>query len=103
MNIKQLMSQAQNMQKQMQEMQEKVAKTNVEGRAGGGMVVIKARGDWSLEKVQIDPSLLKEEEKEMLEDLIVAAFSDLKQKIEELSKDNMSGALSGMKGMFPGL
>jgi DNA-binding YbaB/EbfC family protein len=99
MNINQLMKQAQQMQKKMQEMQEDIAKQLFEGKAGGSLVTITMTGTGEMKKVTIDPSLLKEE-CEILEDLILAAYNDAKSKADEASKDGMSGAFGGM--MPPG-
>lgn len=95
-NFNQFLKQAQTMQKKMQEAQEQMANTRYTGKAGGGLVEIIATGKSEIEKVSIDASLLKEEEKEMLEDLIKVAFNDAKQKCNEDSQNSMSGALSGM-------
>ena len=60
-------------------------------------------GNGEMRKVNISPSLLKEDEKEMLEDLIVAAYNEAKTKADEESKNNMSGAFGDLGGMPPGL
>jgi DNA-binding YbaB/EbfC family protein len=103
MNINQIFKQAQTMQKKMKEMQEEFAKEEFEGKSGGGLVSILMSGDGRMHKISIDPSLLKENDKEMLEDLIVAAFNEAKLKAEVASKDSMSGAFGNMGGMFPGI
>ncbi|KJV92656.1 YbaB/EbfC family nucleoid-associated protein [Rickettsia bellii] len=95
-NFNQFLKQAQTMQKKMQEAQKQMANTRYTGKAGGGLVEIIATGKGEVEKVSIDASLLKEEEKEMLEDLIKVAFNDAKQKCDADSQNSMSGALSGM-------
>lgn len=102
MDIKKLMQQAQNMQKKMQEMQEEIAKKEFEGRSGGGLVSIIMTGNGEMHKVSLDSSLMKEDEKEMLEDLIVAAYNEAKVKADEESKKNMSGALGNLGGLPPG-
>jgi hypothetical protein len=102
MNINQLMKQAQSMQKKMKEMQAEIAAKNFEGKSGGGLVSVTMSGNGEMKKVAIDPSLLKQDDKEMLEDLIVAAHNEAKFKAEEESKNSMSGAfgdLSGLPGM----
>lgn len=81
-NLGQMMKQAQKMQAKMLEMQENLAKTEVQGSAGGGMVVITMSGKTDVKKVQISDDLIKPSEKEVLEDLIVAAFNDGKKKAE---------------------
>ena len=99
MDIKKLMKQAQTMQKKMQEMQEEIAKKEFEGRSGGGLVSVIMSGSGEMRKVSVDQSLMKKDEKEMLEDLIVAAYNEAKAKADEKSKNNMSGAFGDMSGM----
>lgn len=99
MDIKKLMQQAQNMQKKMQEMQEEIAKKEFEGKSGGGLVSIIMTGNGEMQKVNIDRSLMKEDEKEMLEDLIVAAYNEVEIKVDKESKNNMSGALGDIGGL----
>ncbi|MGX6960509.1 MAG: YbaB/EbfC family nucleoid-associated protein [Rickettsia endosymbiont of Pentastiridius leporinus] len=95
-NFNQFLKQAQTMQKKMQEAQEQMANKRYTGKAGGGFVEIIATGRGEIEKVSIDASLLKEEEKEMLEDLVKVAINDAKQKCDEDSQSSMSGALNGL-------
>lgn len=102
MNINQLMKQAQTMQKKMKEMQEQIAAQEFEGKAGGGLVIITMTGDGQMRKVAIDESMLKTEEKEILEDLIVAAHNDAKAKADEVSKNSMSSAFGNL-GNIPGM
>ena len=103
MDIKKLMKQAQTMQKKMQEMQEEIAKKEFEGKSGGGLVSVIMSGRGEMRKVNVDQSLMKEDEKEMLEDLIVAAYNEAKAKADEESKNNMARAFGDMGGMPPGL
>ncbi len=100
MNINQLMKQAQSMQKKMQEFKDKMASSEYTGKSGGGLVSLVINGDTILKSISIDSSLLKESEKEMLEDLIVAAFNDAKNKLDSDSQNQLSG-LGGM-GLPPG-
>ncbi len=102
-NVKQLLKQAQTMQKKMQDMQDEFSKKEFEGKAGGGIVTMKMTGNGEMKKVSIDESLLKTEEKEMLEDLIVAAHNEAKKKADKESQENMSGTLGGMGGLPPGM
>lgn len=95
-NLSKFMKEAQNMQKKMAEMQEQMANTEYEGKAGGGLVNITLTGRGEVRAVSIDPSLLKVEEKEMLEDLIIAAFNDAKNKADESSQNSMSDAFGGL-------
>lgn len=95
-NFNQFLKQAQSMQGKMQEMQEKLEASEFEGKSGGGMVVLKVNGKGDLKSISIDKSIIDAEEKEMLEDLIVAAYNDGKSKADAASEDSMSGALGGL-------
>lgn len=86
-----LMKQAQQMQEKMQQMQEEVAKLEVTGESGAGLVKVTINGAHNCRRVEIDPSLLVEEDKEMLEDLIAAAFNDAARRIDETQKKNGFG------------
>ncbi len=99
-NIAQLMQQAQKMQENMQRAQEELAKLEVTGNAGGGMVSITLTGAKECRKVRIDPSVLADPE--MAEDLIAAAFNDASNKIDEASKDKLGAATAGM-ALPPGM
>jgi DNA-binding YbaB/EbfC family protein len=90
-----LMRQAQQMQEDMKKAQEALADIQVEGAAGGGLVkvVVTCRND--VKRVSIDPSLLTDD-KEMLEDLIAAAFNDALRKAEATSQEKMSSVTAGM-------
>jgi DNA-binding YbaB/EbfC family protein len=96
-----LMKQAQQMQAQMQQMQEKLAQIEVEGSAGGGMVVVTLNGRNEPVRVKIDPQSTSDVE--MLEDLVLAALQDAHTKVAELVKKEMGG-LGGLGGLgLPGL
>lgn len=82
-----LMKQAQQMQDRMQKMQEEIANMEVTGESGAGLVKVTITGSHSVRRVEIDPSLMEEDEKEMLEDLIAAAFNDASRRIEETQKE----------------
>ena len=84
-NFNDMMEKAQKMQKKMQEIQESLASLEVEGTAGGGMVKIVMNCKNEVKKIELDPSIIKQEEKQMMEDLIVAALNDAKTKAEEKS------------------
>ncbi|EKF44311.1 YbaB/EbfC family nucleoid-associated protein [Nitratireductor indicus] len=77
-----LMGKAKEMQAKFQAMQEEISKMEAEGQAGGGAVKVTLSGKFELKGIKIDPSLLKEDEAEILEDLILAAHNDAKAKIE---------------------
>jgi DNA-binding YbaB/EbfC family protein len=96
MNLQKMMKQAQEMQNKIAAVQEKIEAEEMTGAAGGGMVSVLINGKNSLLKVSIDDSLLKLEEKEMLEDLIVAAFNDAKEKMDSSTSSQMSAITSGM-------
>ena len=93
-NIAQLMQQAQRMQENMQRAQEELAKLEVTGQSGGGMVSITITGKMETRRVHIDPSVLGDAE--MLEDLVTAAFNDAVTKANEESAKRMSAATAGM-------
>ena len=99
-NIAQLMQQAQKMQENLQKAQEELAKLEVTGSAGGGMVNVTLTGAKECRKVRIDPSVLSDQE--MVEDLIAAAFNDAVNRINEQSQAKMSAATSGMQ-LPPGM
>jgi DNA-binding YbaB/EbfC family protein len=99
-NIAQLMQQAQRMQENMQRAQEELARLEVEGSAGAGMVTVTISGRMECRKVRIDPSVLSDPE--MAEDLIAAAFNDAVNKVNAESQSRMSAATAGMP-MPPGM
>jgi len=99
-NIAQLMQQAQKMQENLQKAQEDLAKLEVTGSAGGGMVSGTLTGTKEGRKVRIDPSILGDAE--MTEDLVAAAFNDASNKIDAESKNRMGSATAGMQ-LPPGM
>ncbi len=101
-NLGKMMQQVQQMQERMQRMQEELAETNVMGTAGGGMVSVTLSGKGEMKGVEIDDSLLKAEEKEILEDLIMAAYNDAKARMEALVAEKMKEATGGME-LPPGM
>ncbi len=90
-----LMKQAQKMQEDMQKAQEELASSEVEGHSGGGLVKVVMTGRHEIRRVQIDDSLVGDD-KEMLEDLVAAAVNDAVHKVEENSKEMMSGMTAGL-------
>jgi len=96
MNMQQMMQQAQNMQKKMESLQKELEEKTFTGNAGGGMVTVTLRGKGVAESLNIDPSLLNSEEKEVLEDLIVAAFNNAKKELDEASSSIMQDAMGGL-------
>ena len=89
-----IMKQAQDVQAKMQQMQEEVAKLEVVGEAGAGLVKVTMTGRNDVRSVDIDDSLMKEE-KEMLEDLLAAAVNDAVRRIEEAKSEKMGSLTSG--------
>jgi DNA-binding protein, YbaB/EbfC family len=84
------------MQERMQKMQEEVAKMEVTGESGAGMVKITITGSHNVRRVSIDPSLMADDQ-EMLEDLIAAAFNDAVRRAEEQNKAKMADVTGGMQ------
>ncbi|QJD71290.1 YbaB/EbfC family nucleoid-associated protein [Marinobacterium sp. LSUCC0821] len=95
-----IMKHAQKMQEEMQKAQEEVARAEVTGEAGAGLVSILMNGRHDVKRVSIDDSLM-EEDKEILEDLIAAAINDAVRKVESNTQDKMGKITQGM-GMPPG-
>lgn len=98
--MNQLMQQAQQMQEKMQQAQEEVAKAEVTGEAGAGLVKVVMNGRHDVKRVDIDPSVLGED-KEFLEDLLAAAVNDAVRKVEANTKQMMEKVTGGMQ-MPPG-
>ena len=99
-NIGQMMKQAQMMQENMRRMQEQLGTMEVEGQSGSGMVKVVMTCKHEMRRVSIDPSLTAD--REMLEDLLVAAFNDAARKVEETVSQKMSSLTAGM-GLPAGL
>jgi nucleoid-associated protein EbfC len=99
-NIGQMMKQAQMMQENMRRMQEQLGALEVEGQSGSGMVKIVMTCKHETRRVSIDPSLMAD--REMLEDLLVAAFNDAARKAEATVQEKM-GALTAGMGLPAGL
>ena len=93
-NLAQLMQQAQKMQESMQRAQEELASIEVVGNAGGGMVSVTMNGKMECRKVRIDASALADHE--MAEDLIAAAINDAVNKANEVAREKMSAAATGL-------
>lgn len=96
-----LLKQAQEMQSRMAKIQEELAQKTVDGSAGGGMVQVTVNGQLALTAIKIDPSVINSEEKEMLEDLIMAAINDGMRKARDMASSEMSKITGGLK--IPGL
>ena len=99
-----LMQQAQAMQARMQQAQEKMAESTAEGSSGGGLVKITLKGPSELIALTIDPSLLADNDAEILADLVMAAHADAKRKLDEATGALMREAAGPMAGMnIPGM
>ena len=99
--LSQLMRQAQEMQANMQKAQDELGSTEVEGTAGGGMVKVTVTCKHEVRRVTIEPALLGDD-KEMLEDLIAAAFNDARTKVERTVQEKLSAVTGGL-GLPAGL
>lgn len=96
-----MMKQVQQMQEKMQQMQAELEKIEVEGTAGGGMVKVVSNGKQEIVSVTIDPEVVDKDDVEMLQDLIVAAVNQSRQKVQEIQQEQMSALTGGMN--IPGL
>jgi DNA-binding YbaB/EbfC family protein len=97
-----LMKQAAELKSKMEAMQAELDQIEVEGASGGGLVTVKLSGKGEMKGVKIDDSLIKPGEKEILEDLLVAAHADARRKAEEVMQDKMKGLTGGLS-LPPGL
>ncbi|MBS56784.1 MAG: YbaB/EbfC family nucleoid-associated protein [Rickettsiales bacterium] len=95
-NIGNMMKQAQQLQKKMAEAQEKLNSIEVEGASGGGVVKVFATAKGEIKRISLDQSLLTPEDKEITEDLIVAAINDAKQKADMAAQEEMKSVTGGM-------
>ena len=95
-NFGNMMKQAQQLQKKMSEAQEKLNAIEVEGTSGGGMVKVISTAKGDIKRISIDETLMKKEEKEITEDLIVAAINDAKQKGEIAAQEEMKSVTGGL-------
>ncbi|MGH6677944.1 MAG: YbaB/EbfC family nucleoid-associated protein, partial [Bradyrhizobium sp.] len=93
-----MMKQAAQLQSKMQEMQDELGRVEVEGSSGGGLVAVRMNAKMEVKGVKIDPSLMKLEEREILEDLLVTAHGDARRKAEAAVQDKMQ-ALTGGFGL----
>ena len=95
-NFGNMMKQAQQLQKKMAEAQDKLNEIEVEGSSGGGLVKVTATAKGNFKRISIDDSLIKNDEKEILEDLIIAAINDAKQKGENAAQEEMKAVTGGL-------
>ena len=101
-DLMKMMKQAQEMQGRMQKMQEEMAALEVEGQSGAGLVKVVLNGRGDMRAVRIDPGLVKPGEHEMIEDLVMAAFTDAKSKVEAAMQAKMQEVTGGL-GLPPGM
>jgi DNA-binding YbaB/EbfC family protein len=95
-NLGNMLKQAQEMQTRMQRMQEELEAREVNGAAGAGLVTVTLNGKGAMRRIKIDPSLLKAEEAEVLEDLVLAAHNDAKVKVEAEMAAEMAKLTGGL-------
>ena len=97
-----MMKQAAQLQSKMQAMQEELGQLEVEGTSGGGLVTVRMTAKMDVKAVKIDPTLMKAEEREVLEDLLVTALADARRKAETAMQEKMQSMAGGL-GLPPGL
>ena len=100
-DLMKMMKQAQELQGRMQQMQEELAALEVSGQSGAGMVRITLNGKGEMRSVKIDPSLLKPEDVEMVEDLVLAAVNEAHRRAEEMMKSALSRIAGPLAGGLP--
>ncbi len=100
-NMGNMMKQAQMMQERLQKVQEEIASMEIVGESGAGMVKVTMSGSHEVRKVEIDDSVASED-KEILEDLLAAAFNDANRRVEETSKSKLASVTGGMQ-LPPGI
>jgi DNA-binding YbaB/EbfC family protein len=101
-NLGQMMKQAQQMQTRMAELQARLDQIEVGGQSGGGMVQVTLTGKGELRRIKIDPALAKPDEVEVLEDLVVAAVNDARQRVDAMVAEEMSKLTGGLQ-LPPGM
>ena len=100
-DMNKLMQQAQQMQAQMAQAQEELAKETVEASAGGGMVTVKATGAGEIKEIRIDPKAIDPDDPELLQDLVVAAVNEALRSAQALAQSKLGGSLGSLG--LPGL
>lgn len=101
-NLGDMMKQVQAMQERMADMQAKLDRTAVTGQSGGGLVKVTLNGKGVMTALAVDATLLKPDEKEIIEDLIIAAHNDAKAKVETMMADQMKSVTGGLQ-LPPGM
>ena len=97
-----LMKQAQAMQAKMQAVQQEMENLEVTGQSGGGMVRVTLTVKGQMKSVSIDPSLIKEDDREIIEDLVVAAHEDARKQAERVTEEKMKAVTAGLQ-LPPGM
>lgn len=101
-NFVQMMQKAGQVKSKMEDMQNRVRQMDITGEAGRGLVTCVINGRFEVKKVKIDPSVIKAEEADVLEDLVVAALNDARVRVEKLLSDETEKIMKDM-GLPPGL
>jgi DNA-binding YbaB/EbfC family protein len=101
LNIAAMMKQAQMMQSRMQEVQDEVGQKTVEASSGGGMVNVTVNGKGEVVSIKIDPEVVKSDDVEMLEDLVLAAVNEAHRRADEMMKSALSKIAGPLGGGFP--
>lgn len=101
-NMKNLLKQANKMKEQMEKLQQEAGEKTVEASSGGGMVTVVAKAKGEVVSIKIEPSIVQDEDLEMLQDLITAAVNEALNRGQELMKNEVSKLAGGM-GLPPGL
>ncbi len=91
-----MMKKAEELQRNMQQMQEQLGQATVEGSSGGGLVTVTMSGKGEMKGLKIDPSLFKEDDVEVLEDLIITAHNEAKSRAEQMMQQKMAEATAGL-------
>jgi nucleoid-associated protein EbfC len=103
-DMNKMLQQVQQMQAQMAQAQEELAKETVEASAGGGMVTVKATGALEVTEIKISPEAIDPDDPELLADMVLAAVNEALRSAQSLAESKLGGALGGMKGLgLPGL
>lgn len=98
-DMNQLMQQAQQMQAQLQEAQKEIVASVVTGEAGNGLVTMEMAGSGEVKSLSIDPKIVDPEDIETLQDLVLGAFTDANDKLQNLAQEKMGPLSQGMNGM----
>jgi len=100
-NLGQMLKQVQQLQAKMQEVQTELEKAEVEATSGGGMVKVVANGKNEIVSIKIDPEVVNKEDVEMLQDLVLAAVNQAREKVQEIHSEKMSALTGGLN--IPGM